>query len=130
MYKRIFVPLMLINNNVYTFLSGIFVSISINIFTNLCFEKSRICDSRFMYLASIVFLLASALFMYLATKLSRFQNYIIEKHIFDYNSKKNIVLDATKQEDTRWVIIYICGAVMVISGIAFLILNFIAGKLI
>lgn len=116
---------MLINNNVYTFISGILVSLSINIFTSLCFEKSGLCASWFMYLATIVFLSASALCMYLAAKLSRFQNYIIEKHIADYESKKSIVLDATKDKETKWIIVYICTALMVIVGVSLLVFNFI-----
>lgn len=127
MYKKICIPLMLINNNVYTFLSGILVSLSINIFTSLCFEKSSLCGSWFMYLASMVFLFASALFMYLATKLSRFQNYIIEKRISDYDSKKSIVLDATKKEHIKWIVIYVCEAVLVIGGVVLLVFSFIVG---
>ena len=81
-----------------------------------------------MYLASMVFLLASALFMYLAAKLSRFQNYIIEKRIIDYDSKKSIVLDATKKEHTKWIVIYVCEAVLVIGGVILLVFNFIVGN--
>ncbi|MBE5884790.1 MAG: hypothetical protein E7284_00075 [Lachnospiraceae bacterium] len=128
MYKKIFVPLMLINNNVYTFVSGIFISLSINIFTSLCFEKSKLYNSWFMYLASLVFLVASALCMYLATKLSKFQNYIIEKRVMDYEKKKSIVLDATKKVHTKWVVTYICTVLMVIVGILLLVFNFVAEK--
>ena len=125
MYRRICIPLMLINNNVYTFISGILVSLSINIFTSLCFEKSSLCANWFMYLATIVFLFASALCMYLAAKLSRFQNYIIEKHITEYESKKSIVLDATKDKGTKWITVYICTALMVIDGVSLLVFKFI-----
>ena len=128
MYRKICISLMLINNNVYTFLSGILVSLSINIFTSLCFEKRSLCSSWFMYLASALFLLASALFMYLATKLNRFQNYIIEKRIIDYDNKKSIVLDATEKEYAKWVVSYICVAVMVIGGMILLVFNFIVGN--
>lgn len=126
MYRRICIPLMLINNNVYTFISGIFVSLSINIFTSLCFEKSGLCASWFMYLASIVFLFVSASCMYLAAKLSRFQNYIIEKHITVYESKQSIVLDATKDNGTKWMIVYFFTALMVIAGVSLLVFNFIS----
>ncbi len=128
MYKKIIVPLMLINNNVYTFLSGIFVSLSINIFTSLCFEKSSVYDSWFMYLASLMLLLASTLCMYLAAKLSKFQNYIIEKRIIDYENKKSIVLDATNKMHTKCVITYICTVVMVIGGTILLVFNFVVGN--
>ncbi len=128
MYRKIFVPLMLINNNVYTFLSGIFVSLSINIFTSLCFEKSSMFDSWFMYLASLVFLLGSALCMYLAAKLSKFQNYIIEKRIIDYESKKSIVLDATKKMHTKWALTYICTIIMIVGGTTLLVFSFVTGN--
>ena len=78
-----------------------------------------------MYLATIVFLLASALCMYLAAKLSRFQNYIIEKHIMDYENKKGIVLDATRSNPTKWMITYVCTAIMVIAGVILLVFNFV-----
>ena len=81
-----------------------------------------------MYLASIVFVLASALFMYLAAKLSRFQNYIIEKRIIGYDNKKSIVLDATEKEHTKWVVSYICVSIMLICGIILLVFNFIVSN--
>lgn len=124
-YKKICVSLMLINNNVYTFLSGILISFSVNIFTSLCFEKSGFCKSWFMYLASLVYLLVSAICMYLAAKLSKFQNYIIGKHITDYEDKKSIVLDATKKNYKKWVAIYSITALMFVIGIVLLVFNFV-----
>lgn len=128
MYQKICVPLMLINNNVYTFISGILVSLSINIFTNLCFEKSDFCVNWFMYFAIIIFLLAGALCMYLAAKLSKFQNYIIEKRITDYENKKSVVLDATKNENGKWVTTYVCTVIMVVLGAFLLVFNFVAAN--
>lgn len=125
MYKKIWVPLMLINNNVYTFISGIFVSLSINIFTSLCLEKSSLCVRWYMYLATIFFLAASALCMYLAAKLSGFQNYIIEKHIMDYENKKSIVLDATKDKQIKWIMIYFSTVLIFMAGVVLLVFNFI-----
>lgn len=124
MYRNICMPLMLINNNVYTFLSGILISLSINIFTSLCFEKSSMCERWFMYLASLSFLVGSALCMYLSAKLSKFQNYIIEKRVIGYENKKSIVLDATKEKHAKWVLTYICTVVMIISGTILLVFNF------
>jgi len=65
------------------------------------------------------------LFMYLAMKLSKFQNYIIEKRITDYEKKKSIVLDATKKAYTKWDTIYVCVVAMVFGGINLLVVNFI-----
>lgn len=125
MYKRVFVPLMLINNNVYTFVSGILVSLSINIFTNLCFAKSSLYTNWFLYLATIVFLLASALCMYLAAKLSGFQSYITVKRYTEYKDKETIVLGATKNKEKTWIMTYLFTVFMVISGGVLLVFNFI-----
>lgn len=119
---------MMINNNVYTFLSGILVSLSINIFTSLCFEKGSFCSNWFLYLASVIFLLTSALCMHLAAKISKFQNYIIEKRIIDYESKQAIVIDATKQAYIKWIVLYACIFLMSFSGIILLAFNFTVNK--
>lgn len=125
MYKRVFVPLMLINNNVYTFVSGILISLSINIFTNLCFAKSSLYTNWFLYLATIVFLLASALCMYIAAKISGFQSYIAVKRYTEYKDKETIVLDATKSKEKKWIRTYLFTVFMVISGVVLLVFNFI-----
>ncbi len=125
MYKKIFVPLMLIDNNVYTFISGILVSLATNIFTSLCFEKIGFYTNGFMYIASLAFLISSALCMYISVKLSTFQNYIIEKRISDYEAKKIIVLDATKAIHLKWVIIYIITMFFSICGVLFLVFDFV-----
>lgn len=126
MYKKIYIPLMLINNNVYTFISGILVSLSINIFTNLCCEKSSLHTHWFMYLATIAFLLSSALFMYLAAKLSRFQKYIYDMGIADYEKKKSIAFDATKSQKTKWIIIYVDIVLSILIGVGLLVVNFVS----
>lgn len=125
MYRKILVPFMLVNNSVYTFISGILVSLSVNIFTSLCFEKSSFCSSWYMYVASLAFLFSSASCMFVSAKLTRFQNYIIEKRITDFEMKKNIVLDATKGSRVNWTITYICTVLFFSSGIIFLVFNFI-----
>ncbi len=125
MYRKICVPLMMINNNIYSFISGIFVSLSINIFTSLCVERCGLNDKWFMYLAALVFLLTSILFMYLSAKLSRFQSYIIDKHIADYEGKVGIILEATQTNKNKWILIYFCSALLIISGGGLLTFNFV-----
>lgn len=125
MYRKICVPLMMINNNVYSFISGIFVSLSINIFTSLCVERYGFNDKWFMYLAALVFLLTSILCMYLTAKLSRFQSYIIDKHIVDYEGKVGIILEATQTNKGKWILIYFCFSLLIIIGSGLLTFNFV-----
>lgn len=125
LYEKICVPLMLVNNNVYTFISGILVALSVNIFTNLCFEKADVYNYWHLYLSTLIFLFTSALCMYFAAKLSRFQHYIFGKRIIDYSKKREIVLEATQKAYVKWIIIYIVQIIAFISGIILLILNFI-----
>lgn len=125
MYRKICVPLMMINNNVYSFISGIFVSLAINIFTSLCIERCGLNDRWFMYLAVLVFLLTSILCMYLAAKLSRFQSYIIDKHIVNYEEKIGIILEATQVNKSKWILIYFCSVLLTIIGSGLLAFNFV-----
>jgi len=127
LYEKVCVPLMLISNNVYTFISGIFVALSVNIFTSLCFEKSSIYSSWHLYLSTLIFLFVSALCIYLATRLSGFQNYIIQKCIIDYSKKRKIAVEATQSEYVKLTLIYILLLIMFIFGVALLILNFVIG---
>lgn len=125
LYAKVCVPLMLISNNVYTFISGIFVALSINIFTSLCLEEYSICSSWHLYLSTLIFLFVSALCIYLATRLNGFQNYIIQKCIIDYTKKQKIAVEATQREYVKFTLIYILLLIMFIFGVALLILNFV-----
>jgi hypothetical protein len=125
LFKKVSVPLMMIHNNVYVFLSGIFVSLSINIFTSLCFERASLSKHWHLYLATLFFLLASALFMYIAAKISKFQNYIIEKRVIEHSKKHDIIIDATKNNRVKWVIIFALIVFIIIVGAVLLVMNFI-----
>lgn len=125
MYRKICVPLMMVNNNVYSFISGIFVSLSINIFTSLCVERYYFNDKWFMYLAALVFLLTSILCMYLAANLSRFQSYIIDKRIVDYDGKVGIIVEATQTNKSKWILVYSCSAFLIFTGSGLLAFNFV-----
>ena len=127
-YNRICVPLMLINNNVYTFISGILVALSINIFTSLCTARTDFTKGLYLYLSTVVFLAASAMCMYLAVSISRFQNYIIEKRIVDYDKRKGIVLDATRNELYKWVIMFLITIFAIWIGIGLLGMNFLQSQ--
>lgn len=127
--KRVFinfcVPLMLINNNVYTFLSGVIVSLAINVFSTLCIEKITINIGWHLYIAFAFFLVSGALFIYVATKIASYQNYIISKQIIDANEKKGIVMDFEIKNATKWFVTFISLIITTVGGCVLLLVNYI-----
>lgn len=124
-FEKFCVPLMLINNNVYTFLSGVFISLSINFFSTLCIEKISIDNGWHLYAAFVLYLVSGTLFIYIATKISFYQNYIISKHIMDSNEKVKIIMDFELKNANKWFIIFIFLIINTIGGCAFLLVNYI-----
>lgn len=123
MYDKILVSLMLISNTIYTFISGIFISLSINILTSLCFDKNEICNKNYIFVAAVLFMLISVFFMFIAYKISRFQEYIIDKHIIEYKEKESIVLDAIEGKRLKWIMLYLTVVILVLLAMITLILN-------
>ena len=123
-YNSFCVPLMLINSEVYTFISGILISLSTNVFTTLCFEKFVLSTQWHLYLSTIMYAIAGALCIYLAYKMSGFQNYIKGKQILDSDEQKAIVKDVTSTEYKRFSISYISLIISVLSGTVLLIINY------
>lgn len=124
MFKKICIPLMLINNNVYTFISGIFISLSTNIITTLCFEKY---ESRqiFLYVSSILFAVSGAYCIFLATKISGFQNFIMNKpKILSKDEQYQIVFDIEMENSNKWIWRYICLILSTFVGIVLLLINY------
>ena len=115
---------MLINSEVYTFISGIQISLSTNVFTTLCFEKFVLSTQWHLYLSTIMYAVAGALCIYLAYKMSGFQNYIKGKQILDPNERKAIVKDVTSAEYKRFSISYISLIISVLLGTVLLIINY------
>ena len=109
-YERICIPLMQINNNVYTFLSGILISLSTNIFTTLCFEKFELAKQWHIYLATLLFTASGAICLFLATKMTPYQNYIISKQIIDLSERRNVIRDATYGR--KWIWLLSCFALL------------------
>lgn len=107
LFEKVCIPLMLIDNNVYAFLSGIFISLSTNIFTSLCFESFNIKTQWHLYISSLMLLFSGAIGMFLAAKITRYQEYFIIKQIRDTSMKREIVLDITQSNYIKWTWVYI-----------------------
>ena len=123
-YERICIPLMQVNNNAYTFLSGILISLSTNIFTTLCFERFELARQWYIYLATLLFASSGAICIFLATKMTPYQNYIISKQIIDLSERRSVIRDATFESKGTWVLSYFVLIVTSLAGIVFLIVNY------
>ncbi len=123
-FKKFCVPLMLINNNVYTFLSGVIISLAINIFSTLCIEKVGIDTGWHLYGSFVLYLVSGALFIYIATKIASYQNYIISKQIIDPDEKKGIIMDFEVKNATKWFVTFISLIVTTLGGCTLLLVNY------
>ena len=124
-YEHICIPLMQINNNVYTFISGILISLSTNIFTTLCFEKFDFFEQWHIYLSTILFAISGAVCIYIATKMTGFQNYIISKQIIDPVERKEIIKDVTMKQRKLWLISFFVLISTAILATVLLIINYV-----
>lgn len=115
---------MLINNNVYTFLSGVIISLAINIFSTLCIEKVGIDTGWHLYGSFVLYLVSGALFIYIATKIASYQNYIISKQIIDLDEKKGIIKDFEVKNATKWFVTFISLIVTTLGGCTLLLVNY------
>ncbi|MBR5479325.1 MAG: hypothetical protein IKU84_04030 [Clostridia bacterium] len=125
-YQKICRPLMLVNYNIYTFISGIILSLSTGVFTFLALErtgKADILHDWHLYMSAVFYLVAGALCMYIATKLTP-----VHDHIRTYNKLKDSrfdVLDGLYGEfDRGWVITFVILIASLLAGTVFLVLNY------
>lgn len=125
-FSKIYLPWLQIDNNIYSFMSGIFVSLATNIFTTLCFEEYNWTNQWHYYLSTIMFLIASAICFYLATKLNGVQNYINNNPRIRPEDRKELLLEVTKKNKARWFFIFFVLFVSVILGIFFLSYSYLA----
>lgn len=123
-YERCCVALMLIDNNVYTFISGILISLATNIFTTLCFEKFDIFGQWHLYISTVMYAISGAICILIATKTTAFQNYIYNKQILDLAEKRQIVIDVTKKDERKWIFRFALLFVSLISGTVLLAINY------
>lgn len=115
---------MLINNNVYTFMSGIVLSLSTGIITTLCLEKESFAISWHLYTSSILFTISGALFIYVASQITSYQVYISSKQIVIAEEKKSIVNDFEAHRYIFWLIIFLCLATTLLLGTVLLFVNY------
>lgn len=127
-YERICIPLMQINNNVYTFLSGILISLSTNIFTTLCFKEFDLAKQWHIYLVTLLFATSGATCIFLSTKMTPYQNYIISKQIIDLSKRRTVIKDVTSGKKRTWVFSFFVLFVTSFAGIALLVVNYAIGS--
>lgn len=124
-FKKLCVPLMLVNNNVYTFISGILLSLATGVVTELCLEKTPFLESWHLYTASIVYVISGALFIYVATHITTYQNYIASNKIVDRKAQYGIIEDFEAHRYCLWVCIFLGVIFSLIAGTILLFLNYV-----
>lgn len=127
-YERICIPLMQINNNVYTFLSGILISLSTNIFTTLYFKEFDLAKRWNIYLATLLFATSGATCIFLSTKMTPCQNYITSKQIIDLSERRRVIKDVTSGKKRTWVFSFFILLVTSLAGVALLVVNCAIGS--
>lgn len=121
--------LMLKNSNVYSYISGIFVSLATNILASLCIEKRDFPNRAFLLGATVAFLASSIAFMWLAGKLSRFQDYIRrKKEIRNDNDRIKIVKNAMKLKYREYLLAYAIAILTPIIGVVLLVIHLVLLK--
>lgn len=114
-------PLLRINNNIYTFFSGIAISLSTNLFSTICIDGIHYCEQWNLYVASIVFATVSALLLFISAKLSGVQEFLrTSGKDYDHNLQKSILEEATSGEYTKWVLRYFFLLSLLVAGIILL----------
>ena len=123
-FDSICVKLMLINNNVYTFISGILLSLATGMITTLCFEKAEFLSSWHLYLSSIIYTIVGGIFIYVESQITTYQNYIKTKQIIDKTKQHSIIRDFESHRYVFWVLLYLILVIALISGTVLLFLNY------
>ena len=124
-YEIICLPLLHINSNVYTFFSGIAISVATNIFTTICIDDFPFSSQWNLYVATFSFTILSGLLLYIATKISGFQEFANNPGNEFNNQMKDIIIhEATEENYKSWVKRYFLIVVSLGAGIVFLITDF------
>lgn len=106
-------------------MSGIAISLSTNIFTTICIDDISNYSQWNLFVSTIAFAIASATLLYMVAKMSGFQGFLDNTtENFDTNWKDTIILDATKEDDRKWVIRFFALFIFLIIGIVFLATDF------
>lgn len=125
LFKKTCLPLLHINSNVYTFFSGIAISLATGIFSAICIDDVTFYAQWNLYVSTIFFALLSGLLLYIATKISGFQEFANSPgDEFDTQTKEMIIYEATKDNYKQWLKRYFFVVVFLIVGIIFLAVDF------
>lgn len=128
---------MSIHNNVYVFLSGIFISLSTNLLTSLCFEPKDETGYWCIYLTIVFSAISGAVFIIVATELTPLQERIKETLAVFKNDdiktgdpmqikrKKVLLIELTENRVKYWTVIYTILFLSTLFSIAFTILKFV-----
>ena len=125
LFEKFCIPLMLIDNNVYTFISGIVLSLSTGIITTFCLEKTPLSESWHMYASSAIYMAVGAMLIYITSQITSYQNYILANRILDPQTKKDVIKDHESHRSTFWVMFYLLLNIFLIAGTVLLFLNYV-----
>lgn len=123
MFKKFCIPLMLINNNVYTFISGILLSLSTGVFTTLCLEKWGVSENWFLYVSVILYLVCGAICIYISSKITPYQNYISANKIILFEEQKSVLCDFEWKKRKKWISVFLGLIFSFLSGTGLLVCN-------
>lgn len=124
-YKFICIPLLHINSNVYTFFSGIAVSVATNIFTTICIDDFSFSSQWNLYVATLSFTILSGLLLFISTKISGFQEFANNPgNEFDNQMKDTIIYEATEENYKSWVKRYFLVVLSLVIGVVFFSTDF------
>lgn len=118
-FLKLYLPWLQIDNNVYSFVSGIFISLATNIFTTLCFEEYIWREQWHYYLSTFMFLIAGALCLYIATKLNGIQSFINTLQAKP-EDRKELLIEAVNAKHIQWFLAYFFLFISTILGVLFL----------
>lgn len=122
-HKQICIRLLLVDNNIYSFFGGILISLATNILTTVCFLKFSFVNQWSSYLATILFAIASAICVGIATKITDFQKYMKDKKIKNLDERRRIIEDITSRHHKLWIATFVLLFITLVAGIVFLCIS-------
>jgi len=134
MFKIICIPLLQLSSNIYSFFSGVLVSLSTSILIALCYEPFNISIQWNQFISMIMFFLSSISCMVISTRASRIQIYLNKENITEKDKRIQVIEDLThcsvtsefcKKNKIKWLFTYFCLFVSFIIAFFSLMLNWI-----
>ena len=125
LFNAICMPCMFLNNNAYTFISGILLSLSTGTINTLCLEKTAFVRAWHLYASSVLYTVAGALMLYIASRLTAYQAYVTSEKIIDPEERKAIFVDFDGHKEAQWVWIFTALFVTLLGGTVLLFMNYV-----